>query len=69
MAEYAIYLLEYNKREFLVIPSIAPYYWFNLAILKANLLAISEHNGTERCLYDRQRTRPVREAYTKSLEK
>jgi len=66
--EYGLYLLEYQKADILAVPSLAPFYWVNLANLRANLLAIQEAEGGKRCWYDRTVSAPARRAYKKAYE-
>jgi len=66
--EYGLYLLEHHSNDILVVPSFAPFLWFNIANLRANLLALREVEGGQRCWYERRQTAPAREAYVKAYE-
>ena len=66
--EYGLYLLEHHSRDILVVPSYAPFLWFNIANLRSNLLSVQEAEGGKRCWYQRNLTAPAREAYRKAYE-
>ncbi len=66
--EYGLYLLEHHSEDILAVPSLAAFYWFNIANLKANLLAVNESEGGRRCWYDRKQSASARKAYGKALE-
>jgi len=63
MLEYGLYLMEHHASDILAVPSYAPFLWFNLGNLRANLLAVREAEGGERCWYERKLSAPAREAY------
>ncbi len=66
--EYGLYLLEHHSADILAVPSFAPFLWFNIANLRANLLAVREAEGGQRCWYERRQTAPAREAYAKAYD-
>lgn len=64
--EYGLYLLEHHSEDILAVPSFAPFLWFNIGNLRANLLSVKEAEGAARCWYERKQTAPAREAYTRA---
>jgi len=66
--EYGLYLLEHHSNDILAVPSLASFLWFNIANLKANLLAVNESEGAKRCWYNRKQSASAREAYSKAYE-
>lgn len=68
MLEYGLYLMEHHADDILAVPSLAPFHWFNLANLRANLLSVREAEGGRRCWYDRTLSAPARTAYVRALE-
>jgi len=66
--EYGLYLLEHHSGDILAVPSLAAFLWFNIANLKANLLAVNESEGGKRCWYDRSQSASARKAYSKAYE-
>ncbi len=66
--EYGLYLLEHHSDDILAVPAFAPFLWFNIANLRANLLAVREAEGGKRCWYERKQTAPARDAYTKAYQ-
>ncbi len=64
--EYGLYLLEHHSKDILAVPSFAAFFWFNIANLRANLLAVKESEGGQRCWYDRKQSSSAREAYNKA---
>ena len=64
--EYGLYLLEHHARDILAVPAFASLHWFNVANLRANLLAVGESEGGSRCWYVRRQTAPARKAYAEA---
>lgn len=61
--EYGLYLLEHHARDILAVPAFTALHWFNVANLRANILAVTESEGASRCWYERRQTAPARKAY------
>ncbi len=64
--EYGLYLLEHHARDILAVPAFTALHWFNVANLRANILAVSESEGGARCWYERRQTAPARKAYAEA---
>lgn len=66
--EYGLYLLEHHSADLLAVPSFAAFFWVNTAHLRANILALRESEGGQRCWYDRSQSAAARKAYRKAYE-